>query len=119
MKAEFAAACAAIALALSSAAYSAEKPADKPPSKVDKAVEKTKDVIDDATITTKIKAEYAKDKMVSVMKISVDTDKGVVKLTGTAKSKEEAAKAEQIAKSVNGVTSVKNDITVGAAGAKK
>jgi osmotically-inducible protein OsmY len=111
MKSEIAAAVAALSLLLVPVAHSAEKK-DAPPSKVDKAVEKTKEVIDDATITTKIKAEYAKDKAVSAMKIHVDTDKGVVKLTGTAKSKDEAAKAEEIAKKVNGVTSVKNDITV-------
>ena len=46
------------------------------------------------------------------MKIHVDTEKGVVKLTGTAKSKEEADKAESIAKSVKGVVSVKNEIKV-------
>ena len=119
MKARFTAACAVLALVLAPAAYSADKPADKAPSKMDRAVEKTKEVVDDATITTKIKAEYAKDKTVSALKIHVDTDKGVVKLTGNARSKEEAAKAAEIAKSVHGVSSVKNDITVGAAPAKK
>ena len=115
MKRVFASGFVALALALAPAAHAADKSADNKGS----VTQKAKEVIDDATITTKIKAEYAKDKMVSVMKISVNTDKGVVKLTGTAKSKEEAAKAEQIAKSVAGVTSVKNDITVGAAAAKK
>ena len=116
------AACAALALTLSPLAYSADKAAEKKeaPSKVDKAVEKTKEAFDDAAITTKIKAIYAKDKAVSALKIHVDTDKGVVTLTGNAKSKDEASKAAEIAKSVNGVTSVKNDITVaGAAGGKK
>jgi hyperosmotically inducible protein len=55
---------------------------------------------------------------VSALSIKVDTDKGVVKLSGNAKSKDEAAKAESIAKSVNGVTSVKNDIQVTAGGKK-
>ena len=121
MKARLFAACAALAVTFSPVAYSADKPADKKeaPSKVDKAVEKTKEVIDDATITTKIKAIYAKDKAVSALKIHVDTDKGVVTLTGNAKSKDEASKAADIAKSVNGVTSVKNEIAVGAAGGKK
>jgi osmotically-inducible protein OsmY len=115
MKSEIAAAVAALSLLLVPAAHSADK--KDAPSKVDKAVEKTKEIVDDATITTKIKAEYAKDKAVSAMKIHVDTDKGVVKLSGNAKSKDEAAKAEEIAKKVNGVVSVKNDIVV--AGAKK
>ncbi|HEX2829349.1 MAG TPA: BON domain-containing protein [Burkholderiales bacterium] len=115
MKALLSITCAALALFLAPAAGAADKAADKAPSKVDQAVAKTNEVIDDAAITGKIKAEYAKDKTVSAMKIHVDTDKGVVKLTGSAKSKQESAKAEEIAKRVHGVTSVKNEITVGAA----
>ena len=42
----------------------------------------------------------------------VDTDKGVVKLSGNAKSKDEADKAASIAKNTKGVVSVKNDIQV-------
>lgn len=116
MKARLVALGAALAVTVAPFAWSADKAADKAPSKMEKAAEKTKEVIDEAAITAKIKAEYAKDKTVSAMKIHVDTDKGgVVKLTGNAKSKEEAAKAVEIAKSVHGVTSVKNEITVGAA----
>ncbi len=67
----------------------------------------------DAMITTKIKAEFAKDKMVSAMHVKVDTDvKGVVTLSGTAKSKAESDHAVKIAKETKGVTSVKNDITI-------
>jgi hyperosmotically inducible protein len=69
----------------------------------------------DALITTKIKAEHAKDKDVSATKISVDTTNGVVTLSGTAKSKAEADKAVTLAKNVKGVTSVKNNIKVEAA----
>ena len=115
MKMQVSAACAALVLVLAPcAAISADKAADKAPSKVEKALDKTNEVIDDAAITGKVKALYAKDKTVSALKINVDTDKGVVKLSGNAKSKEEAAKAVELAKSVHGVTSVKNDITVGA-----
>src|SRR6186997_3240405 len=67
----------------------------------------------DAAITTKVKAAYAKDKDVSMMNIKVDTDyKGVVTLSGTAKSQMEADKAVTLAKDVNGVTSVTNNIKV-------
>lgn len=79
------------------------------------ATEKTKEVMHDATITTKIKADFAKDKQVSATRIHVDTDNGVVKLSGTAKSKEEVDKAVQIAQETKGVTSVDNQIQVGAA----
>ncbi len=114
MKREFAAGFVALALALPPAAHAAEKSADNKGS----VTQKAKDVIDDATITTKIKAEFAKDKAVSALSIKVDTDKGVVKLSGNAKTKDEASKAEAIAKSVNGVTSVKNDIQFTAGGKK-
>jgi osmotically-inducible protein OsmY len=69
-------------------------------------------VVSDAMITTKVKAELAKDKAVSATKINVDTDKGVVTLRGTAKSKAEAEKAVTLAKGIDGVASVKNDIKV-------
>ena len=116
MKAEFAATCVALGLILApAAAYSAEKKesAMKSEEKKESKTEKAKEAVEDATITTKIKAEYAKDKAVSAMNISVNTDHGVVTLTGNAKSKSEAEKAEQIAKSTKGVASVKNEIKVG------
>ena len=106
MKAKLAAVCfIAGALLVPVAGYTADT---KEPSKMDSA----KEVIDDSVITTKIKAEFAKDKAVSAMNVKVDTDKGVVKLSGNAKSKDEADKAASIAKNTKGVSSVKNDIQV-------
>jgi hyperosmotically inducible protein len=80
----------------------------------DKSVTQSiKETASDAAITTKIKAEYAKDKDVSVMNIKVDTDyKGVVTLSGNAKSQMESDKAVTLAKNVTGVTSVTNNIKV-------
>jgi osmotically-inducible protein OsmY len=66
----------------------------------------------DALITTKIKAEYAMDKAVSATNIKVNTDNGVVTLSGTAKSKAEADKAVQLARNIKDVKSVKNNIKV-------
>ena len=69
--------------------------------------------LSDSVITTKVKAEFAKDKTVSATHVKVDTDSnGVVTLSGTAKSKAEADKAVSIAKSTKGVTSVNNEIVV-------
>jgi hyperosmotically inducible protein len=77
------------------------------------AKESIKENVGDAVITTKIKAAYAKDKDVSALKIKVDTDdKGVVTLSGDAKSKAEADKAVKIARNTKGVTAVKNEIKV-------
>jgi hyperosmotically inducible protein len=113
MKAKWATACfVAGALLVPVAGYTAD--AKETPSKTESA----KEVVDDSVITTKIKAEFASDKQVSAMNIKVETDKGVVKLSGNAKSKDEAAKAVSIAKNTKGVVSVKNDIQVSASGTK-
>ena len=68
--------------------------------------------IDDATLTTRVKAKFAEDRSVSAMAISVETLKGVVQLSGFAKSAEERTKAEELARSVSGVVSVRNDIVL-------
>jgi len=77
------------------------------------ATESVKENVGDAVITTKIKAEFAKDKQVSARNIKVDTDdKGVVTLSGNARSKAEADKAVKIARDTKGVSSVRNDIQI-------
>ena len=76
--------------------------------------EKAKEAVTDATITTKVKTAFAMDKDVSAIKINVDTDKGVVKLSGKVKSKEEADKAASLAQEVQGVVSVNNTLEVAA-----
>lgn len=74
-------------------------------------VASSKDFVKDSVITTKIKAKLAKQKMSSTLHIKVDTDnKGVVQLSGTAKTQEGIDKAGEIASGVEGVTSVVNNI---------
>jgi osmotically-inducible protein OsmY len=68
--------------------------------------------IDDTTITTRIKARFAKDEAVAATSISVETLKGIVLLSGFAKSIEEKSRAKQLARGVDGVTGVKNAILV-------
>ena len=68
--------------------------------------------VDDATITTRLKAKYAEDPTVGAMAISVETLNGVVQLSGFAKSASEKAQAEKLARDISGVKSVKNDIVV-------
>ena len=75
--------------------------------------ENIKETADNTVIATKIVAKYAKDKDVRALKIKVDVDnKGVVTLSGDAKSKAEASKAVKIARNTKGVTAVKNEIKV-------
>jgi hyperosmotically inducible periplasmic protein len=68
--------------------------------------------VDDTTITTRVKAKFAEDKTVSAMAIQVETLKGTVQLSGFAKSLDEKMTAERLARSVNGVADVRNDIVV-------
>ena len=75
-------------------------------------LEMAKEVIDDATVSTKLRADLARDKTTSAMNIKIETTKGVVRLSGEAKSKAEADKAGLIAKGAAGVARVENNIRV-------
>ncbi|MBS0550912.1 MAG: BON domain-containing protein [Proteobacteria bacterium] len=68
--------------------------------------------VDDATITTRVNANFAEDPTVSARAISVETLCGTVQLSGFAKSATEKSHAEKIARSTSGVKGVKNDIVV-------
>ena len=72
--------------------------------------ESTGEYIDDATITTKVKAALLDDKHVSSARINVETFKGVVQLSGFANSSAESSRAVMLASNVKGVKSVQNDI---------
>lgn len=73
----------------------------------------------DAYITAKIKGLFIKDKLtgegssVPVTQISVETQKGVVYLSGTVENLRQLHKAIYIARSVDGVTKVISTVTVG------
>lgn len=66
----------------------------------------------DTTITAKVKAHFLTDDQVSTLAISVKTDKGQVILTGEVPSSEIRKRAVSIAKSVNGVVKVIDDLIV-------
>jgi hyperosmotically inducible periplasmic protein len=67
----------------------------------------------DSLVTTKVKAAFAKDDKVEASDIKVETDNdGMVELSGTADTSVEAAKAVKLAKSVKGVTVVKDNIKI-------
>ena len=72
----------------------------------------TGEMIDDATTTTKVKAAFAKDPGVKAIDVKVDTFKGTVQLNGFVDSAEEKARAEQIARGIQGVVNVQNNLTV-------
>lgn len=76
--------------------------------------EKVATAVNDATITTSINAELAKDNKLSAIKIDVDTSQGRVALRGTAPDAESKDRATRIAAAVKGVMSVDNLLTIDA-----
>jgi osmotically-inducible protein OsmY len=68
--------------------------------------------IDDSVITTKVKSQLAADDFLKSFQISVETYKGSVQLSGFVNSQEAVDKAVKIARGVQGVKSVKNDLIV-------
>jgi hyperosmotically inducible periplasmic protein len=74
--------------------------------------------VDDSALTTSVKTKLAEDKTVSAGRISVETLKGVVQLSGFATSTAEKQRAVEIARNTKGVRSVQDSIQVQPAPAK-
>jgi hyperosmotically inducible periplasmic protein len=70
----------------------------------------------DLAITASVSSELVKDPELSALKIDVDTEAGVVTLTGPAPTAAARNKATAVAKQIKGVKSVSNQLTVKAAG---
>ncbi len=68
--------------------------------------------IDDAGITTQIKAKLVENKLVDAAAVKVETLNGEVILSGFAKSEEERTIAGRLASETKGVRSVKNSLVV-------
>ena len=66
----------------------------------------------DTATTSEIKAKLLADDIVPSRKVKVETTDGVVQLSGTVDSKAQSDRAESIAKAIEGVKSVKNDLKV-------
>ena len=73
----------------------------------------TGQVIDDASITTRVKTEIAQTAgMGEAASINVDTYRGVVSLAGFVNTPEEAQLATKAARNVPGVANVKNNLEI-------
>jgi hyperosmotically inducible protein len=72
----------------------------------------TGETIDDATLTAKVKTALARDPSTSAFRIDVDTFRGEVQLNGFVDSADMKSSATRVAKSVNGVKSVSNNLKV-------
>lgn len=67
---------------------------------------------DDSVITTKVKAAVFNEPELKVLQINVETFKGEVQLSGFVDSQQSVKKAGEVAASVAGVKSVKNNLIV-------
>lgn len=68
--------------------------------------------LDDTVITTKVKTAIFNDPDLKVMEITVETFRGEVQLSGFVSSAAEANRAVEVARGVNGVTAVRNDMRI-------
>jgi hyperosmotically inducible protein len=94
----------ALALLLSLVGAQAAMTADKS--------EKVEQYVDDAAITTAVKAKLAADKIKTLVRVSVDTVGGVVTLTGTVESAAQKKHAEEVARGVKGASKVVNNLQI-------
>jgi len=72
--------------------------------------EGTGEYIDSTVITTKVKAAIFDEPTLKSAEINVETFKGVVQLSGFVSSRDDIEKAVEIARQIEGVKSVKNDM---------
>jgi hyperosmotically inducible periplasmic protein len=68
--------------------------------------------VEDASITAAVKMKFANDETVSASRIDVDTKNGMVTLNGTVNSQVEADRAVALARTVDGVKNVNNNLSV-------
>jgi hyperosmotically inducible protein len=72
----------------------------------------TSEVIDDATVTAKVKAALVEDSTTKATEINVDTHEGTVQLNGFVDSDAAKVRATELAQSIEGVRKVENNLTV-------
>ena len=72
----------------------------------------TGEYLDDKVVTTKVKAALLKDPEVKALQVNVETYNGVVQLSGFVDKPEQIPRAAEVAKGVEGVKSVKNDLNL-------
>lgn len=68
--------------------------------------------VDDAAISTSVQSTLTADKLSNFTRIDVDTNRGIVALNGTVRTAENKARAEQLARRVDGVRGVVNNLQI-------
>lgn len=98
--------------AAATVAQRTERAADSVTGRSENVAGRTGTAVADSVITTKVKADIFKEPELKAMAIHVETEKGVVMLSGFVDSKADADRAVRVARSVEGVTDVKSAILV-------
>lgn len=86
--------------------------AQKAKSYTEEKAEDAGEYVDDAVITTKVKAIIFEDDNLSSMDINVETSNGIVQLSGFVEDEADIDTAENLAATVKGVKDIENDIQV-------
>jgi len=68
--------------------------------------------VDDSSITASVKTKLAGDKLASLTRVDVDTTNQVVSLNGVVETQQQKQRAEELARQVGGVKSVKNNLQI-------
>jgi len=71
------------------------------------------EVIDDSTLTSKVKVALIDDPVTKAGQINVETYRGVVQLGGFVDNTQQKEQATKVARSITGVTEVRNELVVG------
>ena len=68
--------------------------------------------IDDATITAAVQSKLSSDRISNFTRVDVDTERGVVTLNGVVKSADQKVRVPELARQVNGVRTVNNNLQI-------
>ena len=68
--------------------------------------------IDDATITASVQSKLSSDRISNFSRVDVDTERGVVTLNGVVKSAEQKMRVAELARAVNGVRTINNNLQI-------
>ena len=68
--------------------------------------------VDDGTLTSYVKTKLASDKLVTLTRVGVETNNGVVYLTGEVETAEQRCRIGSLASEVKGVKKVVNNLQV-------
>lgn len=70
------------------------------------------ETITDASISTAVQSKLTADRVSNFTRVDVDTERGTVNLSGVVQSAEQKARASELARQVNGVKRVNNNLQV-------